>query len=107
MDAKTVTRADLVETVAEKTRLSRTDSARIVTRVFELIEQSLVNGENVKLSRFGNFVARKKRERVGRNPKTGLEVPITPRTVVTFRPSQLLKERVEKGAAKGKPKKSR
>lgn len=106
LQAKTVTRADLVEMVSEKSRLPRSDAARIVARVFEVIEETLVHGEAVKLSRFGNFLVRSKRERVGRNPKTGLEVPITPRRVVTFRPSQLLKDKVEKGG-KGKGKKGR
>ncbi len=102
---KTVTRADLTEAVAEKCHLQRADAGRLVARLFEMIEHSLVRGEPVKLSRFGNFTVRRKKERIGRNPKTGLEVPITPRTVVTFRPSQLLKERVERG--KGKAKKTR
>jgi integration host factor subunit alpha len=104
MQLKTVTRADLAEAVAERAKIQRTDAQKLVGRMFDLIEDSLVKGEAVRLSRFGNFIVRKKSERVGRNPKTGLEVPITPRTVVTFRPSQLLKERVEKGRAK--PKKS-
>jgi integration host factor subunit alpha len=95
---KTITRADLVETVSEATRLSRAESGKIVTRVFEVIEATLVRSQTVKLSRFGNFVVRKKRQRIGRNPKTGREVPITPRKVVTFRPSQLMKEQVAKGA---------
>lgn len=103
--SKTVTRADLVESVAERTRLPRAEAAKLVTAVFEHIEKKLIDKETVKLSRFGNFVPREKNERVGRNPKTGLEVPITPRTVVTFRPSQLLKDKVEKG--KPKPKKGR
>ena len=94
---KTITRADLVETVSERTRLPRAESVKIVTRVFEVIEATLVQSRTVKLSRFGNFVVRKKRQRIGRNPKTGREVPITPRTVVTFRPSQLMKDRVEEG----------
>lgn len=105
MPQKTVTRADLVETVADRTRLPRGEAAKLVGRVFEVIESKLVDEETVKLSRFGNFVVRRKNERVGRNPKTGLEVPITPRKVVTFRPSQLLKDKVEKG--KTRPKKAR
>jgi integration host factor subunit alpha len=105
---KTITRADLVETVSERARLPRAESGKIVSRVFEIIEATLVDGRTVKLSRFGNFVVRKKRQRIGRNPKTGREVPITPRTVVTFRPSQLMKDRVEKGRpAAPKPRKQR
>jgi integration host factor subunit alpha len=99
---KTVTRADLTEAVAERAKIQRADAQKIVGRVFELIEDSLVRGEAVRLSRFGNFIVRQKSERVGRNPKTGREVPITPRRVVTFRPSQLLKDRVEKGRARPK-----
>ncbi|MGE0045831.1 MAG: integration host factor subunit alpha [Hyphomonadaceae bacterium] len=104
-EAKTVTRADLVEIVSERAKLPRAEAAKIVARVFEMIEETLVRGEAVKLSRFGNFLVRRKRQRIGRNPKTGLEVPITPRTVVTFRPSQLLKDKVEKG--KTRPRKGR
>jgi integration host factor subunit alpha len=102
LQLKTVTRADLSETVAERAKIQRNDAQKIVGRVFELIEEALVKREAVRLSRFGNFIVRQKSERVGRNPKTGREVPITPRTVVTFRPSQLLKDRVEKGRAKPK-----
>jgi integration host factor subunit alpha len=65
--------------------------------MLELMQDAMVQGETVKLSRFGNFNVRAKRQRIGRNPKTGEEVPITPRRVVTFRPSQMLREFVEKG----------
>jgi integration host factor subunit alpha len=65
--------------------------------MLEMMQDALVEGETVKLSRFGNFNVRDKRQRIGRNPKTGEEVPITPRRVVTFRPSQMLREFVEKG----------
>jgi integration host factor subunit alpha len=92
---KTVTRADLIDSVARKADLPRGDAAALVTEALDRIAASLVEGEQVKLSRFGNFVTRAKRQRIGRNPKTGEEVPITPRRVVTFRPSQLLRERVE------------
>ncbi|MBI1188935.1 MAG: integration host factor subunit alpha [Alphaproteobacteria bacterium] len=102
MELKTVTRADLVETVAQKTKLPRAEAAKIVSGVFTHIERELVRGRPVKLSRFGNFMVRQKNQRIGRNPKTGREVPITPRTVVTFRPSQLLKDRVEKGKPRAK-----
>jgi integration host factor subunit alpha len=94
---KTVTRADLVEALAKRANLQRADANRLLTRMLEMMQDSLVDGETVKLSRFGNFNVRAKRQRIGRNPKTGEEVPITPRRVVTFRPSQMLREFVEKG----------
>ena len=94
---KTVTRADLVEALAKRANMQRADANRLLTRMLEMMQDSMVDGETVKLSRFGNFNVRAKRQRVGRNPKTGEEVPITPRRVVTFRPSQMLREFVEKG----------
>jgi integration host factor subunit alpha len=94
---KTVTRADLVEALAKRANMQRADANRLLTRMLEMMQDSLVDGETVKLSRFGNFNVRAKRQRIGRNPKTGEEVPITPRRVVTFRPSQMLREFVEKG----------
>ncbi len=95
--AKTVTRADLVEALAKRANMQRADANRLLTRMLEMMQDALVDGDTVKLSRFGNFNVRTKRQRVGRNPKTGEEVPITPRRVVTFRPSQMLREFVEKG----------
>lgn len=95
--AKTVTRADLVEALARRANMQRADANRLLTRMLEMMQDALVDGDTVKLSRFGNFNVRAKRQRVGRNPKTGEEVPITPRRVVTFRPSQMLREFVEKG----------
>jgi len=97
MANKTITRADLVEALARRADMQRGDANRLLTRMLEMIEDTLVAGETVKLSRFGNFNVRAKRQRIGRNPKTGEEVPITPRRVVTFRPSQMLREFVEKG----------
>jgi len=94
---KTVTRADLVEALAKRSNMQRADANRLLTRMLEMMQDSMVDGDTVKLSRFGNFNVRAKRQRVGRNPKTGEEVPITPRRVVTFRPSQMLREFVEKG----------
>ncbi|MBL8537198.1 MAG: integration host factor subunit alpha [Hyphomonadaceae bacterium] len=96
MAGKTITRADLVEALVKRSSLQRSDANRLLTRLLEIMQESLVAGETVKLSRFGNFNVRSKRQRVGRNPKTGEEVPITPRRVVTFRPSQMLREFVEK-----------
>ena len=97
MANKTITRADLVEALARRADMQRADANRLLTRLLEMIEDELVAGSTVKLSRFGNFNVRAKRQRIGRNPKTGEEVPITPRRVVTFRPSQMLREFVEKG----------
>lgn len=97
MANKTITRADLVEALARRADMQRADANRLLTRMLEMIEDTLVAGETVKLSRFGNFNVRAKRQRIGRNPKTGEEVPITPRRVVTFRPSQMLREFVERG----------
>lgn len=97
MANKTITRADLVEALARRADMQRADANRLLTRLLEMIEDELVAGNTVKLSRFGNFNVRAKRQRIGRNPKTGEEVPITPRRVVTFRPSQMLREFVEKG----------
>ncbi len=92
--AKTVTRADLAEAVYQRVGLSRTESAELVETVLAEISDVLVNGENVKLSSFGSFLVRSKSERIGRNPKTGVEVPITPRRVMVFKPSNIMKGRV-------------
>ncbi len=97
MSSKTITRADLVEALARRADMQRADANRLLTRMLEMMQDALVEGETVKLSRFGNFNVRSKRQRIGRNPKTGEEVPITPRRVVTFRPSQMLRDFVEKG----------
>ena len=93
----TLTRADLAETINRKMGFSRAESLDMVEAILEKMCDALSNGENVKMSGFGSFILRDKRERIGRNPKTGVEVPITPRRVMTFRASQLLKERVMKG----------
>ena len=94
----TLTRADLAETVNRKLGFSRTESLEMVESVLRNMTAALEGGENVKISGFGTFVLRDKRERIGRNPKTGIEVPITPRRVMTFRASQILKERIAKGS---------
>ena len=90
----TLTRADLAETINRKLGLSRAESLAMVESILEKMCTSLSEGENVKISGFGSFVLRDKNERVGRNPKTGVEVPITPRRVLTFRASQLLKDKI-------------
>jgi integration host factor subunit alpha len=94
MAGKAVTRADLCEVVYQKVRLSRSESAALVELVLKEITDSLERGERVKLSSFGSFVVRKKGQRIGRNPKTGKEVPISPRRVVVFKPSTILRQRV-------------
>lgn len=96
MAQKTVTRADLAEAVYQAVGLSRTDSADLVERVLDMISDALVAGENVKLSSFGSFQVRSKNERIGRNPKTGEEVPILPRKVLVFKPSNVLKSKINK-----------
>ncbi|MDE2384211.1 MAG: integration host factor subunit alpha [Alphaproteobacteria bacterium] len=91
MSNKTLTRADLTEVLHREVGLSRTESADMVNAVLDLVSDALVQGNTVKLSSFGTFMVRSKRERMGRNPKTGQEVPITPRRVLVFRPSQIMK----------------
>jgi integration host factor subunit alpha len=92
----TLTRADLAETINRKLGFSRAESLDLVEAILRHMCGAMSKGENVKISGFGTFVLRDKKERIGRNPKTGIEVPITPRRVMTFRASQLLKERVAK-----------
>jgi len=100
MTGKTVTRVDLAEAVYQKVGLSRTESAAFVELVLKEITDCLERGETVKLSSFGSFVVRQKGERIGRNPKTGTEVPIAPRRVMVFKPSAILKQKInEDGAA--------
>ena len=91
---KTVTRAQLSEAVYQEVGLSRNESSDLVESVLNEISDSLVKGDTVKVSSFGSFYVRQKGERVGRNPKTGEEVPILPRRVLVFRPSHVLKERI-------------
>ena len=94
MTGKTVTRADLIEAVYQEVGLSRNESSDLVETVLDEIASTLTNGDNVKISSFGSFIVRDKGGRIGRNPKTGEEVPIEPRRVLVFRPSQVLKDRV-------------
>lgn len=91
---KTTTRSTLSEAVFKNVGLSRNESATLVDSVFGEILKSLIQGNDVKISSFGTFVVRQKKERIGRNPKTGQEVPITARSVVTFRASNVLKSKV-------------
>lgn len=101
----TVTRAQLAEAVYQEVGLSRNDSAQLVDVILEEISQSLIKGDMVKLSSFGSFQVRSKAQRIGRNPKTGEEVPILPRRVLVFRASHVLKDKVNRaqrgGSSKG------
>ncbi|MES2096406.1 MAG: integration host factor subunit alpha [Pseudomonadota bacterium] len=90
----TLTRADLADALQREVGLSRADSAKMVEDILEHMCEALSRGENVKISGFGTFVLRDKGQRVGRNPKTGVEVPIAPRRVLTFRASQMMRDRI-------------
>jgi integration host factor subunit alpha len=97
----TVTRAQLSEAVYQEVGLSRNESADLVEIVLKEIADALAKGENVKISSFGSFFVRSKGQRIGRNPKTGEEVPINPRKVLVFRASHVLKDRVNTGTGGG------
>ena len=94
MSGKTITRADLGEAVYQEVGLSRNESADLLESVLGYMAESLINSDTVKVSSFGSFSVRQKGQRIGRNPKTGEEVPILPRKVLVFRPSQVLKNRI-------------
>ena len=94
MGGKTLTRADLAEAVYRKVGLSRSESASLVEMILDEICDAVVRGETVKLSSFATFQVRSKAERIGRNPKTGEEVPISPRRVLTFKASNVLKQKI-------------
>jgi integration host factor subunit alpha len=96
MKAKTVTRADLCDALHDTVGLTRQDCAYLVERTLDLIAEAMEQGQSVKLSGFGVFQVRAKRERMGRNPKTGAPAPIAPRRVIGFRASQILKARIER-----------
>ncbi len=96
---KTITKADLVEQVYEKIGFSKKESSDLVELVFDLIKESLEAGQKIKVSGFGNFVVRQKKSRVGRNPQTGDSITISARKVLTFRPSQVLKNALNTGHA--------
>ncbi|WP_239016772.1 integration host factor subunit alpha [Sphingomonas ginkgonis] len=97
MHGGTLTRADLGDVVHRRLGLSRAESAGLVERLLYHMCHALSEGENVKISGFGSFILRDKGERVGRNPKTGIEVPIAPRRVMTFRASQMMRDRIARG----------
>ena len=92
--SRTITRADLAEKIYQRIGLSRNESAALVETVLDEIANTLIKGDTVKISSFGSFSIRQKGDRVGRNPKTGVEVPITPRKVLVFRASHVLKDRM-------------
>jgi integration host factor subunit alpha len=102
MSGKTFTRADLAEAVFRKVGLPRNESAEIVELVLREIVASLERGHSVKLSSFGSFGLRNKGQRIGRNPKTGQEVPITPRRVLVFRASNIMKQRINEALSRRK-----
>jgi integration host factor subunit alpha len=93
-DPGTLTRADLADRLHSQIGLSRAESATLVEQILRHLCEALSRGENVKISGFGSFILRDKGERVGRNPKTGVEVPIAPRRVLTFRASQMMRDRI-------------
>jgi integration host factor subunit alpha len=94
--ANTLTRADLADVVHRRLGLSRAESAGVVERVLHHMCHAMSEGQNVKVSGFGTFILRDKGQRIGRNPKTGVEVPIAPRRVMTFRASQIMRDRIAK-----------
>lgn len=100
MKSRTLTRADLCEAVHEQVGLTRQDCAELVERTLDLVSQALEKGDTVKLSGFGVFQVRSKRERMGRNPKTGAPAAIDPRRVIGFRASQVMKARIDRALAK-------
>lgn len=91
---RTLTRSDLAEALFRRIGLSRLESAQLVEMVIDEISDAILRGENVKLSSFGTFLQRSKRERIGRNPKTGVEATITPRKVLIFKASHIMRERI-------------
>ncbi len=91
-----MTKADIIEQIYEKVGFSKKESSEIVELVFDTMKETLEKGEKIKISGFGNFVVRSKRPRVGRNPQTGEEIEISARRVLTFRPSQVLKQSLNK-----------
>lgn len=100
MSDKTITRTDLSDAVHQKIGLSRIESSELVETVLSVISDRIAEGESVKISSFGSFLVRSKNERIGRNPKTGEEVPITSRRVMVFKPSNILKQAVLNGHKK-------
>ena len=96
MERKTLTRQDISEALYRHIGLSKYESAQMLETVLEQISNALIEGKNVKLSSFGTFIPRQKRERIGRNPKTGVSATIDARRVISFKASKLMKERINK-----------
>ena len=103
MVGKTITRAQLGEAIYQEVGLSRNESVELLESVLSKMSTALARGETVKISSFGSFSVRQKGQRIGRNPKTGEEVPILPRKVLVFRPSQVLKSRINERMTPGMP----
>ena len=93
---KCMTKADIVEKVYEKVGLSKKESVELVEKVFETLKETLESGEKIKIAGFGNFVVKQKNDRRGRNPQTGVEIIIKARRILTFKPSMVLKEALNK-----------
>lgn len=98
MAGRTITRSDIAEAVRREVRLSRSESDSLVKSALDAVANAVVAGDSVKVSGFGTFTVRQKRGRVGRNPKTGIEVPISPRRVLTFRASQVMRGRISRSS---------
>lgn len=101
MEQKTVTRADISEAIYKEVGLSRNESSDLLEMLLDEMTTALAKKETVKISSFGTFSVREKSLRMGRNPKTGEEVPILPRSVLSFKPSQILKDRINGKVSKG------
>ena len=97
MSNNSLTRLELSDAVVREVGLSRHESMQLVDDILDHLSSALTEGDNVKISSFGTFSCKQKKERVGRNPKTGIEATITARKVVTFKPSQIMKEKINKG----------
>lgn len=93
-EGQTMTKAEIVDAVFERVGLPKKDTASVVEQVLDCVRETVARGETVKISQFGNFTVRRKGSRVGRNPKTGVEIEIPPRKVLVFRPSQILRARL-------------
>ena len=96
LETPALTKAHLAELLFEQIGLNKRESKDMIEAFFELVATSLIEGTDVKISGFGTFILRDKGERIGRNPKTGVEVPIAPRRVMTFRASQIMRDRIAK-----------
>jgi integration host factor subunit alpha len=102
-ETMSLTKAELIDILCEKTGVTRNQSVEFLERVFAIMKETLENGETVKVSGFGNFIVREKKPRKGRNPKTGLELTIAARRVLTFKPSHVLRKAVNQGASSSSP----